>query len=347
METRAELGAESDAFLQEQLIANRITQGVMRQLATASAFSESPGADVAREFQEAGDEVYNQIRRYLFFELSPTARIEIERMREEHQELEVLAARTRELYERGETAPAEASRTRLVDQAFVLLDAVESFVLLRDAELESIRGRQSQAFDRLFLFGVGASLLTGMIAMFLALLLHRRVGRPLHEMAEATEQMAEGDLSVRVPRGGDRELERLSSGFNRMAESLQSTTRQLEERNRELSRALDHIRETRDELVQTEKLSALGRMAAGLAHELNNPLASVLGFGELLRGQLDSDLELDGAQLDREFVGPIVDEASRAQNLIRNFLHFSRQSSSELGPVPLREPLDRVLAMRE
>lgn len=347
LDAREEFTEASEDFLEEQLIANRITQGVMRQLATASAFSEDPGPEIRAEFQTSGDEVYDQIRRYLFFNLSPGARVEIERMREEHQELEVLAAQTQELFSRGQIPEAEAARGRLIAQAFNLLEALESFVVLRDAELASIRERQDEAFTRLFYGGILGSVLTGLTALILAILLHRRVAQPLFRMAHATEQMAAGDLSVRVPPGNDQELHQLSTGFNRMAESLEATTRQLEDRNRELSRALARIQKTQDELVQTEKLSAMGRMAAGLAHELNNPLASVLGFGELLKGRLISSPDPESGELEAEFVRPIVEEAARAQHLIRNFLHFSRRASSELGPVPLREPLERVLSMRE
>ena len=347
LDIRDELNQATDAFLQEQRIANGIGQAVMRQLATGSAITEDPSTETQRRFRESGDEVYDQIRRYLFLDLSSDARAQLERMREEHQRLEVLAARTADLLARGEAEAGAQLRSEMLDQAFVLLDAVDDLVLLRDAELEALRGRQDQAFRLLFTGGMFATLLAALAALLLALLLHRRVTQPLSLLSEATDRLGKGELATRLPPGEDREFDQLSRAFNRMAEELEGATHDLEERNRELSEALDQIRTTQNELIQTEKLSAMGRMAAGLAHELNNPLASVLGFSQLLEGQLLASDALSPREALDSFVIPIVEEASRAQHLVRNFLHFSRQSQVELGPVHLPAAVEVIRTLRD
>ena len=103
---------------------------------------------------------------------------------------------------------------------------------------------------------------------------------------------------------------------------------------------------TQAELIQAEKLGALGRMTAGLAHELNNPLASVLGYSELMASSLESDAPPGAAELRREYVDPIVREARRARLLVRSLLQFARRSEEEVGPVQLRDALRVVVELR-
>ena len=347
LDVRDELERATDTFVEEQRTADRITRAVMRQTATASALSAGPVEAVQPEFQMAGQEVHTHIRRYLFRDLSPEERLQLEEMAEEHQRMEVAAARTSNLFSRGQVAAAEVAREEMFAHVLGLMDAMDAFLRMREAHLTEIREQQEATFRSIYLLGGGMSFLVLAAFLILVLVLNRRVTRPLEELAEASEKIAAGDLSVQVPVGRDQELRVLSDSFNRMTASLQRTTSDLERRHHELSHALSSLRAAQDELVQSEKLSALGRMTAGLAHELNNPLSSVLGYGQLLAEQMQATDAAELSHLREEYLTPILSEASRAQHLVRNFLHFSRRSVIDLEPVDLRGAVATVVKLRE
>jgi signal transduction histidine kinase len=343
---RVDLSAAMDSFVEEQHIADRITRAVMRQLASVSAFRAGPVRERMGEFQAAGEEVTDQIRRYLFRELSIEERLQVEAMREEHQRMAVAAARTAELLLRGEGEAAETVRETAVGHVFDFLEAVEAFLAMREAHMEALRARQEATFLYLYAGGGSAAGLAVIGLLILAWILQRRVARPLEELGWAAERIGGGDLEARAPPFADREFQLLASAFNRMAENLEAAASDLERRNEQLTDALERVRATQDELIQSEKLTAMGRMTAGLAHELNNPLASVLGYTELLSTHLTETDRSSSSEIREEFVRPILQEATRAQHLVRHFLLFSRGSQAELGPVSVRKVVDTVVELR-
>lgn len=105
------------------------------------------------------------------------------------------------------------------------------------------------------------------------------------------------------------------------------------------------MRGTEEDVVQSEKLQAMGSMLAGLAHELNNPLASVLGYSELLRERILAGPPEQADEL-REMVDPLVAEAMRARELIRSLLQFSRTSMPVLAAVNVAQALNVVVSLR-
>lgn len=107
-----------------------------------------------------------------------------------------------------------------------------------------------------------------------------------------------------------------------------------------IARDVTEIKRLQQQLIQSEKLAALGQLVSGVAHELNNPLTSVLGYTQLLltRGALDSR---SAEQL--EIVG---NEADRARRIVRNLLSFSRQHKPSRAEVDVNELLERTLELR-
>jgi two-component system NtrC family sensor kinase len=130
-----------------------------------------------------------------------------------------------------------------------------------------------------------------------------------------------------------------------MADHLEQSSDILEDRNQELADTLAQLRTAQAELAESAKLSGLGEMLAGLAHELNNPMASVLGYAELLQA------ELRGASGDEawdplRFVDPLVTEGIRARDLICSLLQFSRTSDTTLESVDVAAALDVAIGLR-
>lgn len=119
----------------------------------------------------------------------------------------------------------------------------------------------------------------------------------------------------------------------------QQTVRQLRQTQQELQTRIEAQLEAERRLIQAEKLAAVGEMAAGIAHELNNPLTTVMGFTELVLDELPEDGEY------RPDLELVLKEARRARDVVRRLLDFSRRSESERTRVDLNELLDDVLSL--
>ena len=158
---------------------------------------------------------------------------------------------------------------------------------------------------------------------FGAYLLRRRIVRPLQRLSLATHRIAAGDLGVYTDATGSDELAELAANFNQMAESL--------------AREHEALTRAHRSLIQSERLAGVGRLAAGVAHEVGNPLAAILGYAELLRRE--PDLSVRG----REASERVRDEALRIRALVRELLDLSRADSLELASLGVGEVLGRVL----
>ena len=176
-----------------------------------------------------------------------------------------------------------------------------------------------------------ALLLVGDIAVFALFgrwLVRSRLLRPLQEVMAEVEAIADGQYSRAVPAGGPDEVSRLADAVNRMAarlishqEQLAANVRSLEETNRQLTDA-------RDELVRAEKMASVGRLAAGIAHEIGNPLGAIMGYLGLLKRAGERELELAGSA---------EREAQRIDRIVRGLLDFARRRETKPRPVNVNE----------
>jgi two-component system NtrC family sensor kinase len=138
----------------------------------------------------------------------------------------------------------------------------------------------------------------------------RIVLRPVRKITAVTRKVAEGDLSQKVHLKNKDELGKLADSFNDMMQKLADAHRQL---------------------LQANKLASVGRLAAGVAHEINNPLTGVLTYSSFLLKRAGPDSEL------REDLEVIVRETKRCREIVKGLLDFSRQSVSERHPVAVNE----------
>jgi signal transduction histidine kinase len=163
------------------------------------------------------------------------------------------------------------------------------------------------------------SLLVGLALLVAAYFaLTRLIVRPLDGLARAAERVALGARHFSVPRGGARELTELGSNLHIMTEHLIREEEALRAKVDEVERATVSLKEAQDRLIRSERLASVGRLAAGLAHEVGNPIAALLGLEDLLlEGGLDAAEQQDFLQRMRK-------ETERINRILRDLLQFAR-----------------------
>ncbi|MFQ5688821.1 MAG: sensor histidine kinase [Gemmatimonadota bacterium] len=166
------------------------------------------------------------------------------------------------------------------------------------------------------------------ILVFGDYLLRRTLLQPLDRMVREAEAIAGGDIDRRLQAAGPSEVRRLAHSVNRLADSLISNQLLLAANIRSLEETNRTLNETRTELVRSEKLATVGRLAAGIAHEVGNPLGAILGYVEIARRR--------GSE-GEEWLEEIEQEVGRIDRIVRGLLDFARPKAAGSGPVSLNE----------
>ncbi len=202
------------------------------------------------------------------------------------------------------------------------------FAVLRDGEL--VVARLPPAVPGVLVLAL--LLADGLVfTAFGAILLRRRLVGPLQRLAGATRALADGDLAARAPAEGPRETWEVACAFNEMSEALEARTGDLEKAVGGLRQSNEQLREAHVELDRAERLASVGRLAAGVAHEVGNPMGAMLAFVELAKR--DRGLSEEGrGHLDR-----VLQEGQRVRTILRQLLDFSRPPRTERVPVDLLE----------
>jgi two-component system NtrC family sensor kinase len=160
-------------------------------------------------------------------------------------------------------------------------------------------------------------------------------------MAEAAKKVADGDYSQRVEVTSHDEIGYLAECFNKMIQELGLATQELKDWAAKLETKVEErtgqLRSMQGHLIQTEKLAAIGKLAAGVAHEINNPLTGILTNSSLLL----SDLPAGDPR--REDLQIIVDETLRCRKIVKGLLDFARQTKPLKQAVDLNGVVEDVL----
>jgi signal transduction histidine kinase len=200
-------------------------------------------------------------------------------------------------------------------------DSGLGYLLLCEQPVTMLRSTQQM----LFLLGLlGIVLSTSVVWLLIG-----RVTEPLRQLRDSAEAVGQGDFSKRVEVTSQDECGELAVVFNRMTENIKASREQLE-------KTVDTLKSTQNQLIQSEKLSGIGEFVAGVAHELNNPLTSVMGFAELLQ-------QSDMPEQQRKYLDVIFKSAKRCQKIVASLLSFARRHAPERKVINLNEIVDSAV----
>ena len=202
-----------------------------------------------------------------------------------------------------------------------------------------------RSFSTLFGLLILGCLLGGLLAGLLA----KRLSRPVLELAASAEKIAGGERNVPLPAAGQDEIGHLTAAFADMTSALkrsdderQQLNRQLEkkvaERTSQLEEKSLQLIKTQEQLLRHEKLAAIGSLATGVAHEINNPAAIIRGNVEILQMSLPADAD------EQEEVGEIKKQVERVSLITRNLLNFAGKQELGAEQVDIPQLLDEILA---
>lgn len=158
------------------------------------------------------------------------------------------------------------------------------------------------------------------LAIVLGILVKQIIGIPVKKLSKAVRMVASGNLNYKVPELGNDELGLLARSFNHMTEKLM---------------------EARQQLFQSDKMASLGRLAAGVAHEINNPLTGILTYASFLlkRTKAQPDLHKD--------LEVIVRETLRSREIVKGLLDFARQTIPKKVKSDIHQVIERALTVLE
>ena len=194
--------------------------------------------------------------------------------------------------------------------------------------------RRSEKIILLYIF-----LNTALLVLFGSFLLSRTVVKPIQRLLGITDQFREGEPLPLILDSSRNEIGQLFRSLNMMLKRLEENKQELKAHISSLEQANLEIKKAQEEIVRSEKLASVGRLALGVAHEIGNPIGIVLGYLELLKGE---DLTQGERQ---DFLSRIESEISRISQTIGQLLDFSRPASGKQEPTSVHDLIRETLDM--
>ena len=194
-----------------------------------------------------------------------------------------------------------------------------------------------------------AAAMVVLISATLFLLLERGVMKPVRSLVQGTERLAEGDLDHVISVRNKDEIGSLATSFNEMTSALRRARSELstlvetlEERVQERTKAL---RDAQTQLFQSERLASLGKLAASIAHEINNPLSGVLTFTKLSARKLKSRADEENVASVLKSLALVERETDRCITIVRNLLDFARQREPSFETLDVNRTILEALSL--
>lgn len=178
-----------------------------------------------------------------------------------------------------------------------------------------------------------------LLVVFGSFLLSRVLLKPLKELVQLTQKISDGDFSEKIEVNSKNEIGQLIASFNRMIERLRENQESLGNHLESLESTNKKLKQAQEELIRTEKLASIGRFAAGVAHEVGNPLGAILGYTSIL--------EKEGVDREesRDYLKRIEKEIERINKIVRELLDFAKPSRFEIRDVDMNRVIENTLSL--
>jgi len=177
------------------------------------------------------------------------------------------------------------------------------------------------------------------LIVFGTFLLSRVLVKPLKELVRLTQKISDGDFSQKIEVTSKNEIGQLISSFNKMIDRLRENQEDLEKYLDSLESTNKKLKQAQEELIRSEKLASIGRFAAGVAHEVGNPLGAILGYTSILEGGEVSPEE------SRDYLKRIEKEIERINRIVRELLNFARPSRIEVQEIDVNKVIEQTLSL--
>ena len=193
------------------------------------------------------------------------------------------------------------------------------------------------------------TIIVSVIALLILTFFVRFIIQPIKRMVEVTNMISQGNFNQYLNIDRSDELGQLAKTFDNMVDSLKESRDEIENYNKTLEekiieRTLE-LEDAQTQLIQSEKLGAIGQLAAGVAHELNNPLGGILGYAQFTLEKLKKNVPEKTTDKEMKsyirYLTDIEKQARRCKNIVQNLLRFSRSSkTTELSDVQINTIID-------
>jgi two-component system NtrC family sensor kinase len=223
-------------------------------------------------------------------------------------------------------------------QSQKVLGVIDVTMSLRDVDAEMVRTR-----GRILMVSVFSIVF---VSLIVSLVLIHFVERPVKELVLGTKRISDGDLQHFIPVTTNDEMGHLASSFNQMTRDLQRAREEIEEGIRNLEQKVEErtteLKSAQSQLLHSEKLAAVGKLAATVAHEINNPLTGVYTYIRLMERKIAQGLP-GAADIDKykTYLETMRREVERTTAIVQNLLDFTRPKD------PVRKQINLALVIEE
>jgi signal transduction histidine kinase len=177
------------------------------------------------------------------------------------------------------------------------------------------------------------------LIIFGSFLLSRVLVKPIKDLVRLTQNISEGDFSQKIEAASKNEIGQLIGSFNRMIGRLKENQESLENYLESLESANKQLKQAQEELIRTEKLASIGRFAAGVAHEVGNPLGAILGYTSILQKEGMDRVE------SKDYLNRIEKEIERINRIVHELLDFARPSKFEIKDLEINKVIESTLSL--
>jgi signal transduction histidine kinase len=328
------------ALQRTERISRKLASGNAEAGRLLSAQFQSPDPAFPDRMRAIDYELGEQSTEYLRLDIGVQERLVVERIKALLGELTVVGLQVHRHLRAGADRAAARDLNRAHQIEGDLHDEFQELSGLQLATLHTVLGHVDFA-TRQGLYAVVALI----AAMFLAaaattVITRRRIIQPVRSVLDASERIRVGDLAARAPEARSDEIGRLTHGFNFMAESLARSYADLE---RKVADRTARLEEVQGQLVQAEKLSAIGQLVGGVAHELNNPLAAIMGFTELAK--VEAAARPEAAPV-LHLLDQVDAHVERSRRIVGNLLQFARRQAPRVEAFEINAAVEQMLELR-